>query len=82
LLVPQDLLLLEQVAFIDRARRQRRVGDGSTVDDGFRYEGFADDAATYRVLAASVAGMLPGIETLLATSEAGPHVSPCGVSSA
>ncbi|MGF6351201.1 hypothetical protein [Variovorax sp. W2I14] len=82
MLAQQDQLLPKHVAFTDRARRQCRVGDDGTVDRFFSCEGCADDTATYRVLAASAAGMLPEIEARLVAGEAGPNVSSCGVFSA
>ncbi|WP_208508933.1 DUF4304 domain-containing protein [Variovorax paradoxus] len=75
-LVPQHELLLEHAPLEHRVRLQRHGGASSLPADWFSYEGLGDDAAAYRALAASVAGLLPQVEAWLARGEVGVNISP------
>ena len=75
-LVPEEKLILEHIMFESRARLQARTNGGSLVEDWFEFGDFGQDVDAYLKLAASVAAMLPQVETWLATQHAGPNVSP------
>jgi len=76
--VAEHQLTLEHIPFDTRARLQARPDRGSVVDDWFQFGHFGEDVASYTVLAASVAAMLPQVEDWLATQQLGPNVSPNG----
>jgi len=75
--VAQADLRLAYVPLTERARLQGRGGAGgsSQTEDWFSYEGFGDSPEPYRLLAASVASMLPQIESWLTARERGPNLS-------
>ena len=77
-LVPQHELRLEHAPLENRVRLQQVGGPSSLPSDWFSYAGRGDDAAGYRAVAATVAGMLPQVEAWLARGEVGPNLSPYG----